>query len=53
VVFESDQRAGHDVLDLGVDDDVADETLLARLGSYVDQADARESLALGGLIVVT
>jgi hypothetical protein len=53
VVFESDQRAGRDVVDLGVDDDVADEALLAGLRSYIDKADAGESLALGGLVVVT
>jgi hypothetical protein len=53
VVLEADQRAGRDVTDLGVDDDVADEALLAGLGSHVDKADARESLALGGLVVMT
>jgi len=53
VVFESDQRPGRDVLDLGVDDDVADEALLAGLSPYVDHADAGESLAFGGLVVVT
>jgi hypothetical protein len=53
VVFESDQRAWRDVLDLDVDDDVADEALLAGLSSYVDQTDAGESLTLGSLVVVT
>ena len=52
MVLESDQRAGHDAFDLSVDDDIADEALLAGLSSDVDKADARESLAFRGLVVV-
>ncbi len=53
MVLEADERARRDALDLGVDDDIADEALLAGFGSDVDHADAREPLALGGLVVVT
>jgi hypothetical protein len=52
VVFETDQRRRRQALDLRVDNDVADEALLARLGFHVDQTDAGEPLTLGGLVVV-
>jgi hypothetical protein len=52
VVFETDQRGGSQALDLRVDNDVSDEPFLAGLGFHVNEADAGETLALGGLIVV-
>jgi len=52
VVFETDQRAGRDVLELSINDDVADEALLAGFRSHVDEADTREPLAFGRLVVV-
>jgi len=52
VVFETDEGGGCEVGHFGVDDDVANEAFLARFGFYVDQADAWEALALGGLVVV-
>ena len=52
MVFETDQCAGRDVLDLYIDDDVADEPFLAGFRSDVDEPDAGEALALGRLVVV-
>jgi len=52
VVFETDERLGVERFDLGVDDDVADEALLAGLRAYVDHSDAGKFFALGGLVVV-
>jgi len=52
VVFETDERAGLDVIDLRVDHNVADEAFLAGFGFDVDEADAWETLALGRLVVV-
>src|SRR5579864_1643238 len=52
VVLETDERARLELRDLRFDDDVADESLLARFGPDVDEADAREPLALGGLVVM-
>src|SRR5216683_3932028 len=52
VVLETDQGRGRDVGEIGVDDDIADESALASLGADVDQADAGESLAVAGLVVV-
>ena len=51
VIFETHQRFRVECFDFGLDDDVADEPLLARLSAHVDHADARESLAIGGLVV--
>src|SRR5229473_5013352 len=52
VVLETDEGRGRDVGQVGVDDDIADESALACVGADVDQADAGESLALAGLVVV-
>jgi hypothetical protein len=52
VVFETDQRVGREIDDIGVDHDISDETALAGIGGDVDEADARESFALGGHVVV-
>jgi hypothetical protein len=52
VVFKTDEGLGLEIDHLGVDDDVADEPLLARFGPDVDEADARKALALGRLVVV-
>jgi hypothetical protein len=52
VVFETDERCGHEVDDVGVDHHVADEAALAGFGGDVDEADARESLALGCRVVM-
>jgi len=54
VVLESNQRPGHEIRHfcVDVDDDIADEALLARFSADVDEPDAREALALGGLVVV-
>src|SRR5437899_7213278 len=45
VVFKTHQRAGREVLQVGLDDNVADEALLPSLGPDVDQADAVEAFA--------
>jgi len=52
VVFETDERLRCQRFNLRVDHDVANEAFLSRLGSYIDHADAGESLALGRLVVV-
>jgi len=52
VVLETDKRAGGDVLDLHVDHDVTNEAFLAGFSSHVDEADAGESLAFRGLVIV-
>jgi len=52
VVFKTDERLRLERFDVGVDDDIADESLLARLGGHVDHADARKFFALAGLVVV-
>jgi len=52
VVFKTHQRAGREVLQVGLHDNVADEALLPSLGPDVDQADAVEAFAVGGLVVV-
>ena len=52
MVFETDQRGGSQTLDLRVDNDVSDEAFLAGLGFHINEADAGEALALGGLVVV-
>jgi hypothetical protein len=52
VVLETHQRRGVEIDQVGVDDDVADESLLTGFCLHVDQADAREALALRGLVVV-
>ena len=52
MVLETDEGRGLDVNQSGVDDHVADEPALACLGAHVDEADAREPLALAGLVVV-
>src|SRR5690348_8222644 len=53
VVLEPDERAGGEMQRLArLDDDVADEALLARLRGHVEQADAVEPLAVGRLVVV-
>src|SRR5207247_9777704 len=52
VVVKTHQRAGPEVLQVGLDDNVADEALLPSLGPDVDQADAVEAFAVGGLVVM-
>jgi len=52
VVFETDEGLGCQRFDLRVDHDVADEPLLPGFCSYIDHADAGESLSLGGRVVV-
>jgi hypothetical protein len=52
VVFETDKRFGRERFDFRVDDHVADEALFPRLRADVDHADAWESFAVGGLVVV-
>ena len=46
VVLETNQRRGTDVGQVGVDDDIADESPLAGLGADVDHADAGKALAI-------
>src|SRR5438477_604325 len=52
VVLETDEARRGECVDLGPDDDVADEALLARLRCDVDHADAIEFLAVRRLVVV-
>jgi hypothetical protein len=57
VVLETDKRHGDETVrlievDVGVDDDIADEPSLAGLSADINEADAREALGLCGLVVV-
>jgi len=52
VILEADQGCRFQVGHVGVDDDVANESFFAGLSANVDQSDAREALAIGGLVVV-
>src|SRR5260370_40887939 len=52
VILEADQGLWVEVGQVGVDYHVADESALAGLGAHVDEADAGEPLAVGGLGVV-
>ena len=52
VVLETDQRARAEALDLGLNDDVADEAPLPRLRPHIDEPDPVVALAVGGLVVV-
>src|ERR1700687_4121064 len=52
MVLEADEGRRLEVGQVGIHDHVADEAPLAGLGAHVDEADAREPLAIGGLVVV-
>src|SRR5260370_11183179 len=52
VILEADQGLWVETGQVGVDDHVADESALAGFGAHVDEADAGEPLAVGGLVVV-
>src|SRR5712692_1456582 len=52
VILEADEGLWVEVGHVGVDDHIADESALAGLGANVDEADAGEALAVGGLVVV-
>src|SRR5260370_5471439 len=52
VVLETNEGGWPDVDQRGIDDHVSDEPALACLGADVDEADARKSLAVPGLVVM-
>src|SRR5712692_8238427 len=52
VILKADQGLWVEVGQVGVDDHVADEPAFAGLGAHVDEADAGEPVAVGGLVVV-